>query len=382
MLSFYFTTVGFYCCSMLTVFAVYLYLYGRVYLALSGLEKELLNNPAIYDTKALQAALASQSMVQMGFLMALPMIMVIGTENGFHNALFDFVVMQLQLAPVFFTFQLGTKAHYYCKTLLHGGAKYMGTGRGFVVVHAKFVENYRMYSYSHFFKAFELMILLLAYHMFGNPYMGAVTHFLVTFSIWFMVGSWLFAPFIFNPSGFEWHSIMDDWKDWKKWIYDYDFGELAIRPENSWVSWWEEEQEQIKHSGKLSRFIEIVSALRFFVFPYGLVYQLTPFENNHSVWVCVCSWLPSLVVILTMIVEKLLKIIPVPVPKSWRNADPDRTNSQVCFRIAKVAMFLTIMAIFIYILFFRLLTLNDIYVCTLAFISNGWGMLLTFTVMP
>ncbi|VVB16654.1 unnamed protein product [Arabis nemorensis] len=36
-----------------------------------------------------------------------------------------------------------------------------GFGRGFVVFHSKFAENYRFYSRSHFVKGIELMILLL-----------------------------------------------------------------------------------------------------------------------------------------------------------------------------------------------------------------------------
>jgi callose synthase len=77
--------------------------------------------------------------------MALPMMMEIGLERGFRTALSDFVLMQLQLASVFFTFSLGTKTHYYGRTLLHGGAEYRATGRGCVVFHAKFVNNYRLY---------------------------------------------------------------------------------------------------------------------------------------------------------------------------------------------------------------------------------------------
>ncbi|MED6124884.1 Callose synthase 3 [Stylosanthes scabra] len=107
---------------------------------------------AIRDNKPLQVALASQSFVQIGFLMALPMLMEIGLERGFRTALSEFVLMQLQLAPVFFTFSLGTKTHYFGRTLLHGGAKYRPTGRGFVVFHAKFADNYRLYSRSHFVK--------------------------------------------------------------------------------------------------------------------------------------------------------------------------------------------------------------------------------------
>ena len=129
--------------------------YGRLYLVLSGLEKEMSNHPAIRDNKSLQAALASQSFVQIGFLMALLMIVEIGLEKGFCKALTDFIIMQLQLAPVFFTFSLGTKTHYYGRTLLYWGAEYRGTGRGFVVFHARFAENYRLYSRSHFVKGME-----------------------------------------------------------------------------------------------------------------------------------------------------------------------------------------------------------------------------------
>ncbi|KAE8661370.1 hypothetical protein F3Y22_tig00113726pilonHSYRG00431 [Hibiscus syriacus] len=142
MLSFYFTTVGFYFSSMVTVLTVYVFLYGRFYMVMSGLEEEILENATIRQSKALEEALATQSVFQLGLLLVLPMVMEIGLEKGFRTALGDFVIMQLQLASVFFTFQLGTKAHYFGRTILHGGSKYRATGRGFVVFHAKFGDNY------------------------------------------------------------------------------------------------------------------------------------------------------------------------------------------------------------------------------------------------
>ncbi|KAE8663709.1 hypothetical protein F3Y22_tig00112921pilonHSYRG00052 [Hibiscus syriacus] len=158
MLSFYFTTVAFYFSSMVTVLTVSVFLYGRLYMVMSGLEEEI--NTTVRQSKALEEALATQSVFQLGLLLVLPMVMEIGLEKGFRTALGDFVIMQLQLASVFFIFQLGTKAHYFGRTILHGGSKYRATGRGFVVCH----EN---------------------------------------------SGSWLFAPFVFNPSGFDWQ---------KKWM--------------------------------------------------------------------------------------------------------------------------------------------------------------------
>nr|CAD1834785.1 unnamed protein product [Ananas comosus var. bracteatus] len=176
MLSFYFTTVGFYFSSMLTVLTVYVFLYGRLYLVMSGLESSILEDPRIQSNlKPLENALASQSVFQIGLLLVLPMVMEVGLEKGFRTAIGEFIIMQLELASVFFTFQLGSKVHYYGQTILHGGAKYRATGRGFVVVHAKFAENYRLYSRSHFVKGLELMILLIVYLVYGSP-TGAQTY--------------------------------------------------------------------------------------------------------------------------------------------------------------------------------------------------------------
>lgn len=264
----------------ITVIIVYVFLYGRLYLVVSGLEEGLSSHPAIRNNKPLQVALASQSFVQIGLLMALPMMMEIGLERGFRNALTDFVLMQLQLAPVFFTFSLGTRTHYYGRTLLHGGAQYRGTGRGFVVFHAKFAENYRLYSRSHFVKGIELMILLLVYHIFGRSYRDMVAYVLITASIWFLVVTWLFAPFLFNPSGFEWQKIVDDWTDWNKWINNR--GGIGVSPEKSWESWWEKEHEHLYHSGLRGTVVEILLSLRFFIYQYGLVYHLTILNNETS----------------------------------------------------------------------------------------------------
>ncbi|CAI8600688.1 unnamed protein product [Vicia faba] len=108
----------------------------------------------------------------------------------------------LQLAPVFFTFSLGTKMHYFGRTLLHGGAKYRATGHGFVVRHEKFADNYRMYSRSHFVKGIELTILLICYMIYGSATTDSAAYAFLSWSMWFLVSSWLFAPFLFNPSGF------------------------------------------------------------------------------------------------------------------------------------------------------------------------------------
>ncbi|XP_011037935.1 PREDICTED: callose synthase 3 [Populus euphratica] len=361
MLSCYFTTVGFYFSTLITVLTVYVFLYGRLYLVLSGLEEGLSTQKAIRDNKPLQVALASQSFVQIGFLMALPMLMEIGLERGFRTALSEFILMQLQLAPVFFTFSLGTKTHYYGRTLLHGGAKYRPTGRGFVVFHAKFADNYRLYSRSHFVKGIEMMILLVVYQIFGQPYRSAVAYVLITISMWFMVGTWLFAPFLFNPSGFEWQKIVDDWTDWNKWISNR--GGIGVPPEKSWESWWEEEQEHLHHSGKRGIVAEILLSLRFFIYQYGLVYHLTITKKTKSFLVYGVSWL---VIFLILFVMKTVSV----------GRRKFSANFQLAFRLIKGMIFLTFISILVTLIALPHMTVQDIFVCILAFMPTGWGMLL------
>jgi len=88
--------------------------------------------------RALQAAMGSQSIVQLGLLMALPMFMEIGLERGFRSALGDFIIMQLQLCSVFLTFSL---SHYFILAAQFSMVVYRATGRGFVVRHVRFAEN-------------------------------------------------------------------------------------------------------------------------------------------------------------------------------------------------------------------------------------------------
>uniref|UniRef100_A0A0E0CII2 1,3-beta-glucan synthase n=1 Tax=Oryza meridionalis TaxID=40149 RepID=A0A0E0CII2_9ORYZ len=245
MLSCYFTTVGFYFNSLISVVGVYVFLYGQLYLVLSGLQRALLIEAETQNMKSLETALVSQSFLQLGLLTGLPMVMELGLEKGFRVALSDFILMQLQLASVFFTFSLGTKAHYYGRTILHGGAKYRPTGRKFVAFHASFTENYQLYSRSHFVKGFEL--------------------------------------------------IVEDWADWTIWMRNQ--GGIGVQPEKSWESWWNAENAHLRHSVLSSRILEVLLSLRFFIYQYGLVYHLKISQDNKNFLVYLLSWVVIIAIV-------------------------------------------------------------------------------------
>ncbi|KAL6606076.1 hypothetical protein ACP70R_041729 [Stipagrostis hirtigluma subsp. patula] len=360
MLSCYFTTVGFYISSMMVVIIVYVFLYGRLYLALSGLEFAIMKQARMRGNRALQAAMGSQSIVQLGLLMALPMFMEIGLERGFRSALGDFIIMQLQLCSVFFTFSLGTKSHYFGRTILHGGAKYRATGRGFVVRHVRFAENYRMYSRSHFVKGLELMLLLVVYEMYGDVATDSTAYVLLTSSMWFLVITWIFAPFLFNPSGFEWQKIVDDWDDWTKWISSR--GGIGVPANKAWESWWEEEQEHLQSTGLLGRFWEIILSLRFFIFQYGIMYHLNISARNKSITVYGLSWLVIVAVVM------VLKVVSMGRKKF-------SADFQLMFRLLKLFLFMGSVGTLAVLFTFLHLTVGDIFASFLAFAPTGWAIL-------
>ncbi|CAA2967687.1 callose synthase 7-like isoform X1 [Olea europaea subsp. europaea] len=360
MLSFYFTTVGFYFSSMVTIIIVYIFLYGRLYMVLSGLERRILEEPTI-SSKALEEALATQSFFQLGLLLVLPMVMEIGLERGFRTAIGDFIIMQLQLASVFFTFQLGTKAHYYGRTILHGGSKYRATGRGFVVRHASFAENYRLYSRSHFVKGLELLILLVIYEVYGRSYRSSSLYFFITFSMWFLVASWLFAPFVFNPSGFDWQKTVDDWTDWKRWMGNR--GGIGISEDKSWESWWNKEQEHLKVTTIRGRVLEIILAFRFFIYQYGIVYHLKISHQSKSIVVYGLSWF---VMAVALVVLKLVSM----------GRRKFGTDFQLMFRILKALLFLGFVSVMTVLFVVAGLVVTDIFAAIIAFMPTGWALIL------
>ncbi|CAJ1964370.1 unnamed protein product [Sphenostylis stenocarpa] len=361
MLSFYFTTVGFYFSSMITVLTVYVFLYGRLYMVLSGVEREILQSPNIHQSKALEEALATQSVVQLGLLLVLPMVMEIGLEKGFRTALGDFIIMQLQLASVFFTFQLGTKAHYYGRTLLHGGSKYRPTGRGFVVFHAKFADNYRMYSRSHFVKGLEILILLIVYEVYGESYRSSHLYLFITISMWFLATSWLFAPFLFNPSGFDWQKTVDDWTDWKRWMGNR--GGIGISADKSWESWWDEENDHLKHSNIRGKILEIILAFRFFMYQYGIVYHMDITHHHKELLVFGLSWV---VLIIVLIVLKMVSM----------GRRRFGTDFQLMFRILKALLFLGFLSVMTVLFVVCGLTISDLFAAIIAFMPSGWAIIL------
>ncbi|CAN6285923.1 unnamed protein product [Urochloa humidicola] len=357
MLSFYVTTVGFYFCTMLTVLTVYIFLYGKTYLALSGVGESIQNRADILQNTALNAALNTQFLFQIGVFTAVPMILGFILEYGVLTAFVQFITMQFQLCSVFFTFSLGTRTHYFGRAILHGGAKYRATGRGFVVRHIKFAENYRLYSRSHFVKGMEVALLLVIFLAYGFNNGGAVGYILLSISSWFMALSWLFAPYLFNPSGFEWQKIVEDFRDWTNWLFYR--GGIGVKGEESWEAWWEEELQHIYTIR--GRILETILSLRFFIFQYGVVYHMDASGSSTALLVYWISWAVLGGLFILLLVFGLN-------PKAM-------VHFQLFLRLVKSIALLMVLAGLIVAVWFTELSVKDVFASFLAFVPAGWGIL-------
>ncbi|KAF7151972.1 hypothetical protein RHSIM_Rhsim02G0129600 [Rhododendron simsii] len=363
MLSFYFTSVGSYFNTMMVIITVYAFLWGRLYLALSGVEKFAMDNSS--NNKALGTIINQQFVVQMGLFTALPMIVENSLEQGFLPAIWDFITMQLQLASLFYTFSMGTRTHFFGRTILHGGAKYRGTGRGFVVQHKSFAENYRLYARSHFVKAIELGVILVVYAAHSPLATNTFVYIALTISCWFLVVSWIMSPFVFNPSGFDWLKTVYDFDGFMNWIW---YRGVLVKADESWETWWYEEQDHLRTTGLWGKLLEITLDLRFFFFQYGIVYRLQIVGGKTSIGVYLLSWIYLVVVVAIYVVITYA-------------SEKYAAKEHKYYRLVQFVVISVTTLVIVLLLKFTKFVFLDLVSSMLAFIPTGWGLILIAQVL-
>jgi callose synthase len=292
----------------MTVVGVYFFIYGKVYMALSGMDSYFLEKGGLGIGGTLNTSWA----LQFGFLLVVPVVAVVGVEQGFRHGITYLIWNVITLGPLFFTFQMGTRMNYFDRTLMHGGAKYRATGRGFTIKHEKFAELFRFYAFSHFYRGVELVFLLLLFMAYGtfswcncswtqdaefynyfkptdtdwntrcyaNYYQTCVeptnqNYGIMSYSLWIIAATWLWAPFLFNPSGLDWDKLIEDYNDWQNWL------QTTNDTAQSWFGWWSNELEYLDHSTGGARFVSMIRKTRFLLVAYGL-YLHTMYEAYYA----------------------------------------------------------------------------------------------------
>lgn len=144
------------------------------------------------------------------FIAFVPLVVQELTERGFWRAATRLAKHFASGSPIFEVFVCQIYANSLSMDLSFGGARYIGTGRGFATARIPFGVLYsRFAGPSIYFGARSLLMLLFA-----------------TLTVW---GVWLIyfwvsllalciAPFLFNPHQFAWNDFFIDYRDFLRWL--------------------------------------------------------------------------------------------------------------------------------------------------------------------
>lgn len=131
-------------------------------------------------------------------------------ERGFWRALTRLAKHISSFSPLFEVFVCQIYANSVQQDLSFGGARYIGTGRGFATARIPFGILYsRFAGPSIYFGARLLMMLLFAT---VTVWQAALAYF------WASLLSLVISPYLFNPHQFAWNDFFIDYRDFLRWL--------------------------------------------------------------------------------------------------------------------------------------------------------------------
>lgn len=144
------------------------------------------------------------------FLSFVPLVVQELTERGVWRAAQRFLKQFFSLSVFFEVFVCQIYANSVQQDLAFGGARYIGTGRGFATARIPFGVLYsRFASASIYFGARLLMMLLFATVTVWQP---ALTYF------WITLFGLTISPYLYNPHQFAWNDFFIDYRDFLRWL--------------------------------------------------------------------------------------------------------------------------------------------------------------------
>jgi len=261
LLGYYLGGVGHYINSALTIITIEVASYLVLLLCVYGAES--IGGRQVVPLGSVQIVLAG-----LGLLNTLPLLATLTVERGLWAAARDVAQVFLSGGPLYFVFHIQTRSHYFLQTLLAGGASYKATGRGFVTRHSPFDEQYRFFAASHLYLGVELAaaLTLIKFYTEAEPpqYFGR------TWSLWLATIAFLLAPFWFNPLGFSWPHVTDDFRRWCRWISPYTHGGTSS---DSWEVWYKEETAVYHRLSVSSKLLVSLKSILYLALARGLVWK-------------------------------------------------------------------------------------------------------------
>ena len=144
------------------------------------------------------------------FIAFVPLVVQELTERGFWRAATRLGKHFASLSFTFEVFVCGIYAHSLSQDLSFGGARYIGTGRGFATARIPFGVLYSRFAGPSIYMGARLLMMLI----------------FATMTIW---GAWLLyfwmsllalcvSPFLYNPHQFSYNDFIIDYRDFLRWM--------------------------------------------------------------------------------------------------------------------------------------------------------------------
>lgn len=144
------------------------------------------------------------------FLAFIPLVMQELTERGFWRAFTRFVKQLGSLSLFFEVFVTQIYANSIQQDLSFGGARYIGTGRGFATARIPFGVLYSRFAAPSLYFGARLLIMLLFATV--TIWQAALVYF------WVTLLALTISPFLFNPHQFAWDDFFIDYRDFLRWL--------------------------------------------------------------------------------------------------------------------------------------------------------------------
>ncbi|KAI4264526.1 MAG: hypothetical protein L6R42_000361 [Xanthoria sp. 1 TBL-2021] len=144
------------------------------------------------------------------FISFLPLVVQELTERGFWRAATRLGKHFGSLSPLFEVFVCQIYANSISQDLSYGGARYIGTGRGFATARIPFGVLYSRFAGPSIYLGSRLLMMLL----FAT--MTIWGYWLLYF--WISLLAFCISPFLFNPHQFSWNDFFIDYRDFLRWL--------------------------------------------------------------------------------------------------------------------------------------------------------------------
>jgi 1,3-beta-glucan synthase len=144
------------------------------------------------------------------FLSFVPLIVQELTERGVLRAATRFAKQFCSFSPFFEVFVCQIYANSVQQDLSFGGARYIGTGRGFATARIPFGVLFSRFAGPSIYFGIRLIMMLLFATL--TIWQAALTYF------WASMLALIISPFLYNPHQFAWNDFFIDYRDFLRWL--------------------------------------------------------------------------------------------------------------------------------------------------------------------